>query len=102
MGVMFDDKLSFIHHTNAVVSSAFYILRMIRKLLPFLPFSAGKTLMSTLILSKVDYCNGLLNAQEKVQNKMQLVQNSAARILSGTPKFKSISPVIRQLHWLPI
>lgn len=59
--------------------------------------------MSTLILSKADYCNGLLlNGQERVLHKLQLVQNSAARILSGTPKHKSISSVIRQLHWLPI
>lgn len=103
LGVIFDDKLSFIHHANAVVSSSFYALRMIKKLLPFLPPSTGRTLISTLVMSNVDYCNGLLiNAQEKVLSKLQLVQNAAARILSSPPKFKPISKVVRQLQWLPI
>lgn len=103
LGIISDEKLSFSNHANTIISSSFYTLKMIRKILPLLPISAGKTLMSTLILSKLDYCNGLfLNAQEKVMNKLQIVQNSAARILSGTPKRISISPVIRDLHWLPV
>lgn len=88
LGVLFDGKLSFSFQANAVVSSSFYTLRMIKKLLPFVPPSAGKTLIGTLVMSKNDYCNGLhLNAQ-KVINRLQMVQNSAARMLTSTNQFQ--------------
>ena len=35
-------------------------------------------------------------------NKLQLVQNSLARIVTGTRKFDYISPVLTKLHWLPV
>ena len=35
-------------------------------------------------------------------NKLQLAQNSAARLLTGTRKREHISPILRSLHWLPI
>ena len=33
---------------------------------------------------------------------MQLVQNAAARLITGTRRSDHISPVLRQLHWLPV
>ena len=32
-------------------------------------------------------------------NKLQLVQNFAAHVLTNTKKFDHISPVLRALHW---
>ena len=34
--------------------------------------------------------------------KLQLAQNAAARILPKTRKFEHITPILRELHWLPI
>ena len=51
----------------------------------------------------LDYCNGLLgNMPEKQLRKLQVIQNSAARLITRTKKFESISPVLQTLHWLPI
>ena len=33
--------------------------------------------------------------------KLQAVQNSAARVVTGTRKYDYITPVLRDLHWLP-
>jgi hypothetical protein len=33
---------------------------------------------------------------------LQRVQNTAARILTGTPKYARITPVLQELHWLPV
>jgi len=33
---------------------------------------------------------------------MQSVQNAAARLITGTRRCDHISPVLRQLHWLPV
>lgn len=60
-------------------------------------------MVSTLVMSTINYCNGLLvNAQNKVIHKLQSVQNAAARMLSGTHKYKPISQVIQKYHWLPV
>ena len=38
----------------------------------------------------------------KLLSLIQRVQNAAARILSKTSKFTHITPVLKQLHWLPV
>ena len=38
----------------------------------------------------------------KALNKLQLVLNTAARILTRTKKFDHINPVLASLHWLPV
>ena len=34
--------------------------------------------------------------------RLQLVQNSAARVISQTKRYTSITPILNELHWLPI
>ncbi len=53
--------------------------------------------------SRLDYCNALLNGCSAcLINKLQMVQNAAARVLTRTRKYDHISPVLSTLHWLPI
>ncbi|KAJ8047364.1 hypothetical protein HOLleu_06347 [Holothuria leucospilota] len=42
---------------------------------------------------------GLSEAQLR---KLQRVQNTAARIITRSSKFDNITPLLRQLHWLPL
>jgi len=53
--------------------------------------------------SRLDYCNALLGGCfARLINKLQMVQNAAARVLTRTRKYDHISPVLSTLHWLPI
>ena len=55
------------------------------------------------VSSRLDYCNSLLYGISNVLlTKRQTVQNAAALVVTGTRKYYHITPVLRQLHWLPV
>ena len=53
--------------------------------------------------TNLDYCNAILHWLLKVLlNRLQLVQNRAARITTFTEKYEHITPSLIDLHWLPV
>ncbi len=53
--------------------------------------------------SRLDYCNALLGGCPASSiNKLQIVQNAAARVLTRSRKYDHITPILQSLHWLPI
>ena len=56
-----------------------------------------------LVAARVDYCNSLLYSQSKcILKRLQSVLNSAARLIYLTSKYEHVTPLLIQLHWLPI
>ncbi len=54
-------------------------------------------------MSRIDYGNELLcGIPEKHLDRLQRLQNSAARLISGQTKCDHITETLRDLHWLPI
>jgi len=52
---------------------------------------------------RLDYCNSLLyGLPDILLRKLQSVQNATARMITGTRRCDHISPVLRELYWLPI
>ena len=64
---------------------------------------AAATLIHSFVSTRIDYCNSLLYRVPKCHiDKLQRVQNAAARIVVMQGKFCHITPVLHQLHWLPV
>ncbi len=68
-----------------------------------LSMSNAEILINAFMTSRLDICNALLGGcSARLINKLQMVQNAAARVLTRTRKYDHISPVMSTLHWLPI
>ena len=101
--VLFDESLSMVPQVTATCKSAFYHLRKIRLIRKHLTFDEAQLLVQALVTSKLDYCNSLLYGLAKnVIKQLQRVQNAAARVVTLSPKFCHITPVLANLHWLSI
>ena len=88
---------------NAVCRSSYGQLRKIGRIRRYLSSEASKSLVNGLVTSRMDYCNALLHGlPNALIDKLQRVQNTAARIITRTPRHSHITPVLRELHWLPI
>jgi len=78
-------------------------IRNIGRLKKYLDNDSLETIIHAFIASKLDYCNSLLCGVASSQlNRLQRIQNVAARILTGHPKSEHITPVLFSLHWLPV
>ena len=103
LGVWFDSHMSYVTHINKTCKAAFFHLHNIRRIRKFLSNEAAQTLVHAYVMGKLDYCNSLLfGLPDKQIKKLRRVQNAAARLISYTPRFGHITPVLRTLHWLPI
>ena len=103
LGVMMDKKLSMLPHVNHVVKTCRFHLRALWKIRKFLCEDTTKSMVHAVIISKLDYCNGILfNLPDCVTRKLQLIMNEAARLITHTPRTEHIEPVLFHLHWLPI
>ncbi len=83
LGVLFDSNLSFDSHVSSICKNSFFHLKNISKLRPMLSMSIAEMLIHAFMTSRLDYCNTLLGGcSARLINKLQMVQNAAARVLS--------------------
>ena len=103
LGVIIDSQLSLSAHVTAVCRSGYYQLHHLRQAVRSLSEDASKTLVQAFVSCHLDYCNSLFfGISEGLMNRLQSVQNAAAHRVTGTRCSDHISPVLHQLHWLPV
>ncbi len=85
LGVLFYSNLSFDRHVSSICKTAFFNLKNISKLRPILSMSNAEMLINAFMTSRLDYCNAFLGGcSARLINKLQMVQNAAARVLTRT------------------
>ena len=103
LGSWFDSQLTMSSHISKLCSVAFYHLCNIRRIRKYLSQETAGTLVHAFITSRIDYCNSLLYGLPSNQlAKIQRVLNASARLVCNAPRFCHITPIMRDLHWLPI
>ena len=97
------DLVSFDHHTKYLCKSLVCHFRNLFKIRKYLNKEPAAKFVYAFITSKLDFCNSLFYGLPNYQlRKLQLLQNMAARFVSGARKFDYIRPILVKLHYLPI
>jgi len=101
--IMICQCCSFVQQVNKVVSSCYYSIRHLRQVSHCVRRDVTKQLASAFILSRLHYCNSILDGLPKSTiATLQRVQNAAAHMALNLRPRDSIWDDLRELHWLPI
>lgn len=103
IGVIFDHHFRFNEHIASICKSSFYHLRNISNIRKYLSSTTTEILVHAFVSSKLDNCNSLLYGLPNcLLKKLQHVQNAAARLITLSRKHEHITPILFNLHWLPV
>jgi len=102
LGVILDSRLTLSAHVAALCLSAGLLPAQTTS--PARPVDdGGRTAAAAFISCRLDYCNSLLyGLPNTLLRELQSVQNATARLITDTRRSDHISPVLSELHWLPI
>ena len=103
LGIQLDSDLSLRHHIDVVVARCFAVLRQLRAIRQYVSPAVLQTLVTTLLLTRLDYGNAVLYGLPAVQlRRLQSVQNAAARLIFGLRRTAHITDALICLHWLRV
>lgn len=103
LGVLLDSELTLKDQINQTVNMAGYHLRNLAFVRKYLDEKTMKMLIHNHVINKLDYCNSLYyGLPNYLLKKLQLIMNRAARLIKGHSLRERITPVLIELHWLPI
>ena len=103
LGVLFDSTCCLNDHVNKICKNINYQLYSIGKIQKYLDKPTTEKMINSAVTSRLDYCNSLLyRINEYLVSQLQRCQNNAARIVSLRRKYDHITPILKDLHWLPV
>ena len=103
LGVRFDSPLLFTPQINIILRCSYRFISEIFKIRKFLTVNDIRSFVQAVIVSRIDNCNSILyGIQECELNRLQMLQNSSARLIYGRRKCDHVSDLFLDLHWLPV
>ena len=95
--------MSFDKQVSETCKACFFHIRALRHIRASKTTDASKNIAAAIVGSRLDFCNSLLaGTSVSNQNRLQLVQNTLARVVAQKPRFCRITPVLSELHWLRV
>ena len=102
IGAIFDKNLKMDKHVLSTCKTAWFRLYQIGKIRPYLSTEEAKSIVHAYVTSKIDQNNSLLvGCPDNLINKLQKVQNAAAKLIYKAKKFDHVTHLLKELHWLP-
>ena len=103
IGAMFDSGLKMDSQVSSVSKSAWYHLYQISKIRQHLTTEQSKCAIHAYVTSRLDQNNSLLaGIPSYLLAKLQRIQNAAAKVISRGKKRDHVTPILKELHWLPV
>ena len=103
LGTKMDSSLSMSNQVLSLKKTCFFTLRKIRKIRFLLSRDHLKTIVNSLVVSCLDYCNALYyGIGQKLQLQLQQIQNAASKLVMGKFKYNHMDDDLKNLHWLTV
>ena len=90
-------------HVSNISQKCYFELQRLASIRRFLTSTATATLVSTFVLSIIDYCSALLfGSTHNMTSHLQRIQNYAARVTTRLPNSSNITIHLKSLYWLHV
>ena len=99
LGVILDTNLSYDKHITKTVSSCMSCLSQISRTKHVFDKRALLNIINALVFTEVFYCS---NAWVNRWKRIKSIQNFAARFVTRTRRYDHVTPVLKELKWLPV
>jgi len=100
LGFTVDQHLSWAQHVHKTRTTMAGTLASLRKYKNFFPGDILKAVIQSLVLSHLDYCAPILSSTTQTQlDKLQTMQNRAARLATNSTLFTSSDDLLSRLGW---
>ena len=101
LGIFVDNDLSFKTQVTKTVSGCFSSLRLIRSIRHSISQTVLRSLLTSLVFSRLDYGSVILAGLPKIQQRrLQAVLNASARMLRSPELGISLAPIMKDIGWL--
>ena len=103
LGVYFDSSMSMSYQIDNICKSVRFQLKNVSQITKYITRDACNHAVRSHVISRLDYCNGLLTEIPSVQlRRLQSLENWAARIIFKVDRRHDPIPLLKALHWLPV
>ena len=103
LGARLDSQLSYVPHINSICSQSYRLLCNLASVRKFISTDDLRLLVQSIVVSRIDNCNSLLYGILALNtNKLQKLQNSCARLIYRKKRRDHVTPLLKELHWLPV
>jgi len=101
--VTIDNKVTFNDHVSNVCKAAHYHVSALRHVRKYVSQDIATSIATSLVGARLDYCNAVYYGISRNNiDKLQRVQNALARVVKVRSKHDHVTPLLSELHWLPI